>query len=79
MCSRYVDLFLERTEHARPPAGDSSKEWVNFGTAEAGQLELSNRDKTLAKKVLGICEQEGAAALDRAKRAMKPWWKRILS
>lgn len=78
-CSRYVNLFLERTEHARPPADDSSKEWVNFGGAEAGQLELSNRDKALAKQVLVMCEREGAEALARAKRAMKPWYKRIFS
>lgn len=78
-CSRYVNLFLERTEHARPPADDSSKEWVNFGGAEAGQLEVSNRDKELAKQVLVICEQEGADALKRAQRAMKPWYRRIFS
>jgi hypothetical protein len=33
----------------------------------------------LAKQVLAICEQEGAAALERAKRAMKPWYKRIFN
>lgn len=74
-----MNLFLERTDHARPPADDSSKEWVNFGGAEAGQLELSNRDKELAKRVLAMCEQEGAEALERARHAMKPWWKRIFS
>jgi hypothetical protein len=76
-CSRYVDLFLDRTEHA-PAPGTSQASHGNFEIAEAGQLELSNRDKELAKKVLHICEQEGAAALARAKRAMKPWWKRII-
>lgn len=74
-----MNLFLERTEHAVPPADASSNEWVNFGTAEAGQLELSNHGKALAKQVLALCEQEGAEALERAKRAMKPWWKRIFS
>lgn len=78
MCSRYVNLFLERTEHAQEPAG-SQASLGNFAIAEAGQLELSNRDKDLAKEVLAICEKEGAEALERAKRAMKPWWKRILS
>lgn len=78
MCSRYVNLFLERTEHATPPANDSSKEWVNFGVAEAGQLELSNRDKAIARKVLTMCEEEGAEALERAKRTLRPWWRRIL-
>lgn len=72
-----MNLFLERTEHARPPADDRSREWVNFGVAEAGQVEISNRDKDLAKKVLLMCEAEGAEALERAKRSLKPWWKRI--
>lgn len=77
-CSRYVNLFLERTEHA-PPPGDSQASHANFEIAEAGQLELSNRDKDLAKKVLLMCEAEGAEALKRAERALKPWYKRIFS
>lgn len=75
-CSRYVDIFLERTEHASPP-GTSQASHANFELAEAGQLELSDHDKALAKQVLHICEGEGDAALARAKRAMKPFWKRI--
>ena len=78
LCSRYVNLFLDATPHARPPASAASNEWVNFGTAEAGQLELSNHDKSLAKQMLGICEQEGVDALARAKRSLKPWYKKIL-
>jgi hypothetical protein len=75
-CSRYVNLFLERTEHATRPAG-SQASLGNFAIAEAGQLELSNRDKELAKKTLALCESEGTEAHERAKRAMKPFWKRI--
>lgn len=72
-----MDLFLQRTAHAKPPANDSSEEWVNFGVAEAGQLELSNRDKELGRLTLQLCELEGEAALERAKRALRPWWKKI--
>lgn len=72
-----MNLFLERTEHAKPPANDTSSEWVNFAVAEAGQLELSNRDKELAHLMLQQCELEGEEALERAKQALKPWWKRI--
>lgn len=75
-CSRYVKLFLERTEHARPPADDSSREWVSFGVAAAGQLELANKDKELALRMLEMCEAEGAAALERARQALRPWWRR---
>lgn len=77
MCSRYVNLFLERTEHSTPPVDETSKEWVNFGVAQSGQLELSNRDKTLAKKMLETCEAEGAEASERARRALRPWYKKI--
>lgn len=76
-CSRYTNLFLETTEHARPPADDSSKEWVNFATAEAGQLEIANRDKQLARQVGEMCEQEGAEARERALKAIKPWYRKI--
>lgn len=76
-CSRYADLFLDPTEHAAPPATADSKDWVNFAVAEAGKLNLSNRDKFLAKQVLHLCEQEGLDATARAKQAAKPWFKRI--
>lgn len=75
-CSRYVDLFLERTEHAKAPDG-SQASLGNFALAEAGQLELSNRDKELAKLTLHMCELEGEEAYERAKKALRPWWKRI--
>ena len=73
-----MNLFLERTDHASPPAAGSQAALGNFAIAEAGQLELSNHDKALARKVLARCEQEGSAALERAKRALRPWYKRIL-
>lgn len=76
-CSRYVDPFLDATPHAAPPASADSNDWVNFGVAEAGQVELANRDKQLARSVLGVCEQETQEAFDRAARQARPWWRRI--
>jgi hypothetical protein len=78
-CSRYVNPFLEVTAHAAPPASADSKDWVGFAVAEAGQLELSNHDKALARQVLGVCETETQEAHDRAARAVKPWYKRIFN
>jgi hypothetical protein len=78
-CSQYVNLFLQRTEHAAPPADNSQAEHGRFELAEAGQLELADMDKILARETLGICEKESAAAYERAKKALKPWWKRIFS
>ncbi len=76
-CSRYVNPFLEETAHAAAPANEESREWVGFAVSEAGQLEVSNRDKRLAKGVLDTCEQETQEAADRAARKAKPWYKRI--
>ena len=73
-----MDLFLEQTPHAKPPADDSSQEWVNFGIAQTGQLNLSNRDKELAHLMLQQCELEGEEALARARRALRPWYRKIL-
>ena len=50
---------------------------MNFAVAEAGKLNLSNRDKQLAKQVLHLCEQEGLDATARAKHDAKPWYKKI--
>jgi hypothetical protein len=33
----------------------------------------------MAKQTLFICEKESKDAYDRAKKALKPWWKRIFS
>lgn len=65
-----MNLFLDPTEHAPPPASSQASHG-EFEVAEAGQLELANRDKGLAKKVLGICEQEQIDAATRAKRATR--------
>lgn len=78
LCSRYVNLFLERTEHAAPPDG-SQAGLGKFAVDEASRVELANRDKAMARKVLSICETEGAEAKARAVRAMKPWYKRVFS
>ena len=68
---------MEETPHAPPPETAASKDWVGFGVAEAGQVELANRDKRLADEVLTVCEQETAEAHERAAKKAKPWYKRI--
>lgn len=77
LCSRYTDLFLDPTAHAAAPATAASKDWVNFGVAEAGKLEMANHDKGLAKQVLHMCEQEGVDATERAKHDVKPWYRKL--
>lgn len=76
-CSKYVSPFLDETPHAAPPANAESKEWVDFGVNEAGQLVIANHDKANARYVLTVCEQETLDAYARAARRVKPWYKRI--
>jgi hypothetical protein len=76
-CSKYVDPFLDETPHATAPANAESREWVGFSVSEAGQLEIANHDKSNARKVLNVCEQETLDANKRAARRVKPWYKKI--
>lgn len=76
-CSRYVDPFLEETDHAQAPKDERSNEWVNFSINEAGQLNIANRDKVLGKRVLHTCEADAQQAYDEAKKKAGPWYKRL--
>ncbi len=77
-CLDYVPGgMLEDTKHAAPPATAAGNDWVNFGIAEAGQLEKANVDKRGAKHILTVCETKKREALARAARRNKPWYRRI--
>jgi hypothetical protein len=76
-CRNYVDPFLETTKHSSGPKNADSKEWVNFGVRQTGQVNNANSDKEKGKQVLHLCEAENAAALKKAAERAKPWYKRI--
>lgn len=91
-CDAYVpDELKADTPHAPPPKVDLgsivgqpnaldldiTKNWINFGIAEAGQLEKSNADRRGERHIRQVCEQKYEEALARAAHRLKPWWKRI--
>lgn len=73
-CSEYVEPFLEETPHAAPPANNQDVSWVNFGIAEAGQVEMANRDKANAAHVLTVCERNQQKAQERSRKRARKWW-----
>ncbi len=78
VCLDYVPPeMLQDTKHAAPPASAAGNDWVNFGIAEAGQLEKANADKRGSTHILTVCEKKKKEALERATRRNKPWYRKI--
>lgn len=69
--------MLGATPHAARPADPTSRAWVGFGVAEAGQVEKANADKAGVQHILGTCEVDNDEAYQEARRKVKPWWRRI--
>jgi hypothetical protein len=65
------------TPHAPAPQNSAENEWVNFGIAEAGQLNIANRDKRLSQELCQKIEAANDAAAKAAERRNKHWWQRI--
>jgi hypothetical protein len=77
-CSDYVPAQLwAPTPHAAPPASGADNQWINFGIAEAGQLEKANSDKSGTQHIITTCERKKREAAERAKQQLEPWYKRI--
>lgn len=58
---------------AEPPADNSVGEWVAFGDAQTGRLQVANERKATVLWIYDACEAEekkAAAAVTR-----KPWWR----
>jgi hypothetical protein len=62
------------TPHAPGPADDSSKEWVNFGVGQTGQVEKANTDKASRNHIEEVCERKYEEALKASKKRTKKWW-----
>lgn len=76
-CSDYVpDSLWARTEHA-PPPGTSQASHGAFEVAEAGQLEKANDKPPAIQHIITTCEANKLKAVQRAKRKLEPWYKRI--
>ncbi len=75
-CTKTVPRRMqEPTPHTTPPVDDKSKEWVGFGVREAGQLEISNTDKTTGWDICREVERQNALARENARAKIeKKWW-----
>ena len=74
-CSKLTGPLLDETKHVTAPATAASKDWVNFGIGEAGQLNVSNHDKKTAKEICVAVEQANSEARAEVAAQLKPWWK----
>lgn len=76
-CSEYVPQMLwDRTPHAQPP-GTSQASHGQFEVAEAGQLEKANDKPPAIQHIITTCEANKKKAVERAKKRIEPWWKRV--
>lgn len=64
----------EETPHAPAPASSDSRDWVNFGIAEAAQLNVANRNQRAERHIRDTCHANHLAALRRAERRNRRWW-----
>jgi hypothetical protein len=51
---------------------DSAGAWVTFGNSQTGQLE-----QAAIRHIIKTCEDRHAAALAKAERESRPWWRRL--
>lgn len=75
-CSDFTPEELTKpTPHAPPPPNARSDSWVNFGIAEAGQVNIANRDREIERGICRKIEMANDAARKAAeKKASKHIW-----
>jgi hypothetical protein len=59
------------------PLDDSAGAWVTFGNNQTGQLEQANLKPPAIRHIIKTCEDRHAAALAKAERESRPWWRRL--
>jgi hypothetical protein len=62
---------------APPPVDNSVGEWVAFGDAQTGRLEVANERKATVLWIYETCEAEEKAAAAKLSSAT-PWWRKLL-
>lgn len=60
-----------------PLPNSSAGGWAAFGNAQTGQLEEANRKPPAIGHIVQTCEAKHAAAVAKAQRDSKPWWRRL--
>jgi hypothetical protein len=73
--SRVPPQLRAEVAGAPPPADNSIGEWVAFGDAQSGRLEVANERKATVLWIVDACEAEEKKAAEALKP--KPWWGRL--
>lgn len=72
-CSSLVPAsWREGVEAPALPTVDSVGEWVAFGDAAVGRLDVANDRTVSALGIVEACERRDAEAVERITR---PWWR----
>lgn len=67
-CSAYVpDSWRLGVEGAELPAGGTVGDWIAFGDAQTGKLDIANGRLTDTLHIVGECERRAAAAVERSR------------
>lgn len=74
--SRVPPQLRKPVEAAPPPADNSVGEWVAFGDAQTGRLEIANDRNGTVLWIVDNCAAEQTKAA--AALAPTPWWRRML-
>ena len=62
---------------APPPVDNSVGEWVAFGDAQTGRLEMANERKATVLWIYETCEAEEQLAAAKLS-SPTPWWRKLL-
>ena len=77
-CWSYVPSSLVQPTPGAPlPADSSAGAWVTFGNSQTGQLDQANEKPPAIAHIVTTCEAKHAAALAKAERDSRPWWRRL--
>lgn len=74
--SRVPPQLRAEVAAAPPPADNSVGEWVAFGDAQTGRLEVANERKATVLWIYDTCEAEEKKAATTLTR--KFWWQRLV-
>lgn len=76
-CQAYVpDSLWSPTPGAPLPLDDSAGAWVAFANGQSAQLEIANLKPPAIRHIIETCEARHAAAIEKAQRQSRPWWRR---
>jgi hypothetical protein len=61
-------MVKEATPHAPAPKSADENEWVNFGIAQTGQVNVANRDRQIERSLCRKIEEANDKAAEEAKK-----------